>query len=55
MVEKKVLRDRLSAYVTPDTTKTIDLLREKYLSELGVKLTIGQAVDILVKQGMETK
>ena len=51
----KVQRDRLNAYVEPITTKTIQEVKEQYQKELGVKLTIGQAVDIMAKQYRENK
>lgn len=54
MAEKQQ-RDRLNAYVEPSTTKTIDDVKELYQNELGVKLTIGQAVDILAKTYRESK
>lgn len=54
MTEKQQ-RDRLNAYVDPSTTKTIDDVKEQYKKELGVKLTIGQVVDILAKSYRESK
>lgn len=54
MAEKQQ-RDRLSAYVDSSTTKTIEDVKKQYQSELGVKLTIGQAVDILAKMYREKK
>ena len=54
MAEKQQ-RDRLNAYVETSTTKTINDVKEQYQNELGVKLTIGQAVDILAKTYREIK
>lgn len=55
-MQKKVdeEKDRLSAYVTSDTTKMINDFKDKYRAETGLKLTIGQAVDFLVKKATES-
>lgn len=42
-------RDRLNAYVEPDTTKIIEFVKKKHQEEFGVKLTIGQCVDIMAR------
>ena len=46
---EKVERDRLSAYVEPITTKLIEDVKKQHFEEFGVKLTIGQVVDLVFK------
>lgn len=55
MADKKVQRDRLNAYVMPDTTKIINEIKQEKMEEMGIKLTIGQCVDILAKAYMSDK
>lgn len=47
-------RDRLNAYVDPDTTKTIEMVKQDYQKQ-GVKLTIGQCVDIMARVYQNSK
>lgn len=51
----KIQRDRLNAYVDPDTTKIISEIKQKQFEELGVKFTIGQCVDYLAKNYKDKK
>ena len=42
-------RDRLNAYVEPDTTEIIEKVKEKLFEETGLRITIGMAVDYIAK------
>lgn len=49
MAEKKTQNDRISGYVDPETTKTIEAVKEQIHAENGYRVTFGMAVDYLAK------
>jgi len=48
--EQDVKRDRLSAYVEPETTELIAEIQRAEKTRTGYRITIGQAVDYLAEQ-----
>jgi len=48
--EQDTKRDRLNAYVEPETTKLIAKIQQELKDMYGVRFTIGQAVDYLATQ-----
>ena len=54
-MSEKIQRDRLNAYVMPDTTEIINEIKKEQMKEVGVKLTIGQCVDLLARAYKKSK
>lgn len=51
----QVEKDRLSAYVDPFTTKMIDILKKEIYQETGMKPTIGQCIDYVMRKYAQEK
>lgn len=52
---EKIQRDRLNAYVMPDTTKILNDIKKEHIETMGIKLTLGQCVDLLAKAYEKSK